>query len=319
MEPTTEIAVVDPVKYKIEKAEASKVGDALFPMITEREILHKEFLSVVELEISPENCETAAVLYRKLVKVGTGIEKIRKTQKDFSLQYGRFVDAYAKAEALPVIQMKEKLKEMVDHFKIIEQKRVEKLLADRLEMSLPLDPEAPRMRLGEMSSEVFESYYDCIVLADRARKDRAAKEESERVAKEKAELEERERIAKENARLTAEAAERDRKEAAERAERQKAEKARLEKEAKEKEAHEAALKKERDAREKVEAEAKAKEAAELKAKEDAAAREKDTANRKRVNNAAMGCIVAAGVSKELAKALVVAIAKGEIENVSISY
>lgn len=158
------------------------------------------------------------------------------------------------------------------------------------------------------------------------REERIAREaaESARIAAEQAAAAERQRLADEQARKDAET-----KEAIERAEREKieAENARLRQE---QQAREAAAKAEQDrlaAIAKAEAEKQAAIEAERQRQADAQEaerlaaeqREKNKAHAKRINNEALQDLLTAGLTEEMAKAAITAIAKGNIRNVSIKY
>lgn len=147
------------------------------------------------------------------------------------------------------------------------------------------------------------------------------KAELERLRKEAEEREQREREEK----IAREAEEKARKEAEEKAAAEKAESEKREKEAKERaeraereaeEAKERAAKAEQEAKEKAEREAREK--AEREQRE-AAAREKDRKHKAAINNAAVGALIAAGLSEADSKKAVEAIAKKQVPNVTISY
>jgi len=390
-EAKAELVAIDPEKYNLETASAEKVGEALLPMVVKREGLREEFIAVSAAGVAEDNIDRAKTLLKALVKTRTGIETIRKTQKDFSLQYGRFVDAAAKAETAPVVQMEDEVKKITKHHENLEKERKLKVHNERKAMALRLDPDDAELDYSRMTDETWEKTYENLVWLKEKRDSEAKKAEEERIAKEKEEAErieaervERERIEAENAKLKAEAEEREAKEAAAQAERDKVEKARVEKEAEEqkkrdaeaakieaerekerkaaadklaeekaeREKVEAAAQKIREAeqkkrddehkakekeqnakiaanqkklaeekakREAIEAEAKAKAEAEAKAKADAEAREADTKHRKKINNGALEAFVALGASKDAAKAIVTAIAKGEVPAVRIDY
>jgi chromosome segregation ATPase len=181
------------------------------------------------------------------------------------------------------------------------------------------------------------------------REEEIKRQEVERLAKEAAEQAERDRLAREE-QLKKEAAEQARRDAEEKARLEKegairkqveaeqaAKKAQEEKEAAElraKQADERRLseikaaqeKAEREKREALEAQERAQaekerlaqvEADRLKAIEDA--RKADTEHRAKINRAILGKFVALGTTEDFAKTLICAIAKGEVDNVSINY
>ncbi len=182
---------------------------------------------------------------------------------------------------------------------------------------------------------------------DRIAKEKEEQEERERVAKEnerlKAEAAEREKreIAEREAREIAER-QRAELEEKERKDREEAEVKRLKAEddarakikaERENERKEAEVKiaAEREARERIERKHKNKEEKERKDREEAENREKDQKHRKSINNAALKSIVLAisgdhsdsekiaMAAEKIARAIVTAIANGEIANVSIKY
>ena len=333
------VAIVSPEQYGLEESATSKAGCAFMPMAVKREELCEEFLAVSSAGIADDNIGAAKGLAKKLVTVRTGIEKIRKVEKNMSLRYGQFVDAVAKAETAPVTQMEERVKEITQHHANLEKERKAKVHAERMELAMAKDPDSAQFEedYSRFPEGQWESMYENLCWLKERRDEKEAKAKTEAEAAEKAEQErikaeqeEQERIRKENERLKKEAEERVAAEAKERAEREAAEAKREKAEAaerakveaereKERKAAEAKLAKERAERERIEAEAKAKEDAEAKAKADAEAREKDTANRKRVNNAILAEIAGKCASDEAARALIKAIAKGEVPNVSIKY
>jgi len=179
----------------------------------------------------------------------------------------------------------------------------------------------------------------------RIEEERRQREEAARIAKEQAEREERlKREAKEQAERDAQAkveaerqralkAEQDAKEAAERAERDRIaaeERAKIEKEQAEKARIEAARQAEIEKQKAIElatrqAEERArleKEAAERKAAEEKAERDKIAANKKhqaKINNKILTAMENTGISQNVAKAVICAVAKGKIPHMTINY
>lgn len=208
--------------------------------------------------------------------------------------------------------------------------------------------------LGEFQAEAARLKDDAIAhleryIADRekyeAEQAELARLRAEAAAREQKEREERiAREAAENARIAAERAaaaeqqrlkdeaaakEREQQLAIERAQRERAE-AEAAALRQQQEAERAAAKAKQDAidaAERAEAEKQAAIEAERKRQADAAEaerlaaeqREKNKAHAKRINNEALADLVAAGVSEECAKQAIVAIAKGDIRNVTIRY
>ena len=350
-----EIVKVDAGEYGVDKSGAGKVDLALAPMITQRGELEKQFEIVIAAGIADDNIEHAKVLGKALQQTRTGIEKVRKSQKDVSLRYGQFIDAVAKAETIPIVQMEVNVKEIIQYHENVEKDRIAKLLVERMALVSPIDSNARHMKLEEMDDERFEAYYDERVLLNEAKKAREAEAEAIRIAEEK-KIEDA-RIAKEEADKAAQKAKdkelSDLKKASEIAKKAEAKRVAdqlaIDEEnnrilAEEKAEREAANKLREEADEKL-AKAEAEKQADLQKKLDEAEdekqrliteqaasdkkiadekadqekREKNHAHRKRVNNGILEAIGGKCVSDDAAKELIKLIAQGRIENVSISY
>ena len=335
----------------VQQDNEAKIGEAFLPMISERDVIAIEYAEIIGLEDNEENSLMAKDLGKKLVPIRTGMDKIHKAQKDFSLQYGRMVDAWKKKEQLPIIQMEAKLKAKAQYAENLKQDRINAVYDKRLKMALRIDPEYFNDKLGTITEDRWEKEYEDIVWLAERRKEKeakikeqeeaAAKIEDERAA---ADLAERKRIDDENAKLKNDADARDKKEATERAEREKQEGARQAKLAEEQAERDAAEKCRQDAedkrvakekikldaiqkklddaeaeRKRLELEAELNERAEADKKAANEKREANHVHRKRVNNAILRAIVGKCVSDESAKMLIAEIAKGEIANISINY
>lgn len=307
----------------------------------------------------PQGNKDARSHVYKLRQTKSAVEKARKEEKASSLEYGRRVDAQAKeiigeieemiavhAEPLAAIERREKdriAKHEANLSEIIEAG----LQTSEQWMYLPLD--AMRDRLAEIEAEsISEDHWEEFALQAAQAKETAMSQmreaiakreqheaertELERLRKEKEERDQAEReerirqeAAAEAERKAKEAAERAKREAEEAAQREREEAERrelelkLEKERAEKEAAEAkekAARAEREAKERAEREHKEKLEREA---EEAAERERNKKHRAKINSQAAACLVNSGVTEETAKQVVTLIAKGEVQNVSISY
>jgi len=175
-----------------------------------------------------------------------------------------------------------------------------------------------RNRLNQTLADMTKREQEAAELA-RLRAEQVAREQAEREARIAAEAAERakadaEAAAKREAeqvasRAAAEQArvERERAEAVARAERAEAEK------------KAAAEKAERDRLAAVEAERKRVADAAAKEAADKARREKDKAHRAKLNNEALAALTALGIEADLGKAVIAAIARGEVPHISIEY
>lgn len=141
--------------------------------------------------------------------------------------------------------------------------------------------------------------------------EQAAQREREAAAKREADLQAAKEKAEADAKAAQERAERESREAQERAERQ-AQEAREKAEREKQAAIEAEQRKARDAE-------AARLAEEKRIADEAAARAADVAHRKAVNNKALADLVAVGLTEEMARTVITAIAKGEVTAIRITY
>ncbi|MDE1488907.1 cell envelope biogenesis protein TolA [Xenorhabdus bovienii] len=230
-------------------------------------------------------------------------------------------------------------KEVVDELKVLPKKvdAARKLFRDELdalsdEIRRPVteweEVEKSRIEAEELAKQVERDHEEALQMnelfdlrkAEEERKRKEHEEELKRQAAEQARIEAEQKARREieeaarkeaEARQAAERAEREKQEAIERAQREA------------KEAQECA---ERDKQAAVEAERRKSEEAEKarlaeieRQKQEEANRQADTLHRSAVNNQAMQDLITAGIPEECAKACVIAIAKGSVTNIKITY
>lgn len=263
---------------ELQSIEASKVEqikatfEPMAEMLAGFEDAFNKIVAESEKEVTGLVTAKAKRLRIDIGKVRIATEKVRKEQKEEYLRAGKAIDGVSNILKWAVTDKENKLKEIEEHFEILERERLEKLQLERAEKIAPYVDDFFDRDLASMEEDVWDAY---LATKKKDYEDRVAAEkkaEKERIAKEKADAKERERIRKENEKLKAEAEERERQAKAEAAKRAEAEakrlakeeaerKAREAKELKERQAYEAKLKKAREERETIEKELKAKEEA----------------------------------------------------------
>jgi len=275
----------------IEESKAAKIKATFEPMVEmleQFEDRYNEILTESQTEITSELTQKAKRLRIDVGKVRIETDKLRKAEKEEYLRAGKAIDGVSNILKWAVSEKENKLKEIEDHFEIQEQKRLEALQAERVELLSPYIEDAHERKLAEMEPDVWNAYFAAKKKEHEDRIEAERKAEIERIEKEKAEKAEQEKIRKENERLIKEAKEKERLAKIESEKREKAEKERIakeaaerkkreEKERKEREAYEAKLKAEKEERERIEKEERAKREkleAELKAKKEAEQKEK---------------------------------------------
>ena len=265
---TTEIVKLDMAQYGLEENKAQEIASLYIPMIKMLSEMEAAFNEVVKKEITTEVSFEARKLRLIIAKIRTDGDKARKSAKDESLRIGRAIQGGYNTLEWATKSKEEKLLEIEKHQERIEDERKSKLKEDREKMLEKYEVETEHIQLGEMSTEVWDNYFNGVKLQHENKIAAEKKAEAERVAKEKSEREEQERIRKENEQLRKEAEAKEREMKSEREKADKERKELEEKARKEREIAEAKAKKELEAKAKVEAELQAKKDAEEKAEAD---------------------------------------------------
>ena len=252
--------------YGLEPSKGMEMTKGLNVTLKERDLLIEAYNDVLQLEITEDNIEEFKTL-RLLIRDNRtkGINVWHKTNKEFFLSGGRFVDAIKNKENAVNEQMESKLLEAEKHFENLEKERVSKINNERIELVRPYLEEVDNLFLADMEEDVFDAYlltkkqnHEAILKAEQER-------EAKRIAEEKAEAERLEAQRLENIKLKAEADAKEKALEKERAEAKAKQNAIELKAKKELETIQAKA----DAERKAQAEKEAKLKAELKAKEDA--------------------------------------------------
>jgi predicted nuclease with TOPRIM domain len=197
-----EIKKLNPEDFGLSQESVMTIEQAFIPKIIERDALLFYYEQIIVKEITPELCKEAKEIRLKLVKVRTGIADIHKSQKNFFLQAGKFVDSWKNKETIPVEQMEEKLKEIETYYERIEAKRIKDLEEERTELLRPYVEFIPS-GLGQFDQMSFDRYLAGEKIAHAAKVQEEQRIEKERLEKEKSEKEETERLRKENEQLKA--------------------------------------------------------------------------------------------------------------------
>ena len=328
---STEVVTFDaPELSSIEASKADKIRATFEPMaamLAEFESAYGEIVMEAEKEITKELTGKAKRLRLDIGKVRVKTEKLRKAEKEEYLRAGKAIDGVSNILKWAVTDKENRLKEIEDHFEIMERKRLEALQNERVEALSPYVEDAHERDLASMEDDVWNAYLAAKKKEYEDRLEAERKAEEERIAREKAEAEERERIRRENERLKKEAEERAKEEAERKKKEESERKAREEKERKEREAHEAEkarleaeIKRQEEERRRVEEERKAKEKADAEAKAKAEKAAQDKAHRAKVNREiAERLVTCIGVDESTAQEVVRLVASGKVPNMTIYY
>lgn len=257
--------------FGITEKDAQELTKGLETIKLERDVLIDQFNEVSKLEITEENIKKFRSLRLSIRDNRTkGLVQWHKTNKEYFLAGGRFIDAIKNKEILVNEQMESKLMDAEKHFENLEKERIAALQNKRAEQIQEYLPDAFDVTLTDMEDDVWEAFFETKKKKHLEAIEQEKKAEAERQAQIKAEEEERERQRLENERLKAEIEEKERIAAEDEAKRAKIEAERIAKEQEETKKREAKEKAEREA---LEAELQAKKDAEAKAEAERIAKE----------------------------------------------
>ena len=174
----------------VEKSKAEQIKSTFLPMaemLTDFEEAFNEIVLESKSEITKEVTSKAKRLRIDIGKVRIETEKTRKEQKDEYLRAGKAIDGVSNILKWAISEKENKLKEIENHFEILEQKRLEELQLERAEQLSEYVEDAHDRRLSEMDEDVWNAYYnskkqehiDRLAAELQAEKDRIAKEKEE--------------------------------------------------------------------------------------------------------------------------------------------
>lgn len=179
------IIQINPTDYGLTSETAANIAAQFKPMLDKMTELEDEFNRVAAMPLGEPSTEQAAkILLQQYVKVRTGTAAIHKEQKDFYLKGGRFVDGWKNAQLFASQGKEDALQKIVNHRAIMEQKRIDKLQAERIELVSPYVEDLTGLDLGRMPQDVFDAYLSAKVKAheDRIAAEEAAEKERQRLA-----------------------------------------------------------------------------------------------------------------------------------------
>lgn len=198
---TTEVTIIDPKEFGLEKSNVVSIEQAFAPKIAEREELTKQYELIITKEISEEVCQEAIELKRKLGKVRISIANVHKAQKAYALSFGKYCDAWKNKETLPITQMEEILDDTATHF---QQLRMAEIMAIKIERMGKLEKfgvTTEPFGLEDMTDEQFNTLLIGSEVQHKQKIEVEAKVEAERIEANAALERERERIRLENIEL----------------------------------------------------------------------------------------------------------------------
>jgi len=178
----TEVVIINPKDYNLDENQGIQLRQSF--NITELEL--KGYLEVYNLLINSEITDEVSIqsseLRKKLVKVRTNTDKIRKGLKEYHLKAGQFIDATAKIISNQTEIMETKLSE-IENFKAIQLKKQQDALKEkRFKEIEQYNPNLLGVDLGVISEEDYQNFKNMVklVFEDNQKK---AQEDADRLHK----------------------------------------------------------------------------------------------------------------------------------------
>jgi colicin import membrane protein len=184
---STEIVKVNPVEFGLDEKKAVEITSGLTQILEERKTLTEMYSEVINLEITKENLDKFRELRLKIRDNRTkGIEKWHKSNKEFWLRGGQFVDAIKNKEIAENERMENNLMENEKFFERLEAKRIEELKIQRAELCQLYSEFIPlSVDLGTLSDEDFNNLLNGAKLQYNAKIEQLKKEEEARIENER--------------------------------------------------------------------------------------------------------------------------------------
>lgn len=158
-----ELVKIEPKEFGIEEKQSKEILSNLPQIKEERKVLEQQYSEVIKMDIeNPETHKMAREL-RLLIRGNRtkGINIWHRNAKDFFLRGGQFVDAIKRLEVDVNERMEEQLLEIEKYAEIQEQKRKDKLKADRIaEIEKYSEFVSFGVDLGELSEEDYKKVFN---------------------------------------------------------------------------------------------------------------------------------------------------------------
>lgn len=153
-----QITIINPKEFGLEENKATEITSGLKTILEERELLKNAYLDVIDLELTVENLPTFKQLRLEIRNNRTkGIEVWHKTNKEFFLTGGRFVDAIKNKEVAENERMENKLMDAEKYFENLEKERLKAIHNLRVEKLLPFNYEIGNVDFSGMDENMFNA------------------------------------------------------------------------------------------------------------------------------------------------------------------
>lgn len=196
-----------PPPPQLEESKAVKIQSCFVGVASEAQALVEMYPEFINKEITEELVQVAIEYKKRVAKTRNSIEKIRKSEKEFYLRGGQFVDAIGKKLITPLQEIEGNLEPIINHFELLEAKRRAELrdkrwtelsqFTDRYQNALDtMDEEDYQTLLAGAKAIRAQEIEKARLEQERLEQERIAREEEQRKIREQAEAD---RIARQKA------------------------------------------------------------------------------------------------------------------------
>lgn len=212
---------LNPVLEGIGDKMSMQIRNTFLPMAEMLEEMETEFdnvMSMAEEGINKDVINSASALRKKIKKVRTSTEAVRKKEKAQYLAAGKAIDGTADILKYAVSAKEAKLEEIETYFERIEQDKRDELQSERAVLLKEYVDGAEFLKLWDMTNEVWDAYLNSEKQKHKLKVDAEIKADIEKKRRDDADRKERERLNLENEKLQREREEAEAKEAKAKAE-----------------------------------------------------------------------------------------------------
>lgn len=184
MENNQEI-MIQPQEFGIDENRGLEIVNKFSPLQVEITAYNQQYETILSSEINEDVTKEARILRLKLKDIRTKqVNKIHKSEKDFFLQGGRFVDAWKNRLNTILEIQEEKLQQVEDYFTNLEKQKIEDLRNSRwitLQSYIDTEPND----LGLMPEEMFNALLNGYIVAKKEKEEAEKQAEIERLENER--------------------------------------------------------------------------------------------------------------------------------------
>lgn len=186
----------------LNKSKAEELEKTFSPMINMLKGFEKEYNNVLSLDIKdPLTAPKAKRLRLDIGRIRIETGKLKDEQKKYIKLEDKAIMGVHNILVWAVKEKEDKLKEIELYYETIEKNRIEALKNERILILDDYDMDGSNLSLGEMSTEVWDNFFNGVKTVHEAKIEAEKKAEKERINAEIERKAEEERLRKENIKL----------------------------------------------------------------------------------------------------------------------